>query len=76
VVRDGEATLWSLYDAITARTLLLRGQASDLLSQSTATEMGQRGPKARCVVFEGVGHAPTLVADDQVRTVKDFLWSD
>ncbi|MDO9434169.1 alpha/beta fold hydrolase [Hydrogenophaga sp.] len=76
VARDGEAALWGLYDAITARTLLLRGQQSDLLSELTAAEMGQRGPKAHCVVFEGVGHAPTLVADDQVRVVRDFLWSE
>ncbi len=76
IARDGEATLWQLYDAITAPTLLLRGGQSDLLSESTAAEMARRGPKARCVVFEGVGHAPTLVADDQVAAVRDFLWSD
>lgn len=76
VARDGEAALWGLYDAITAPTLLLRGQQSDLLTPATAAEMGSRGPKARCVVFEGVGHAPTLVADDQVATIRDFLWSD
>ena len=76
VARDGEATLWQLYDAITAPTLLLRGGQSDLLSEATAEEMGRRGPRARCVVFDGVGHAPTLVADDQVAAVRDFLWSD
>ncbi len=74
-VRDGEATLWGLYDAISARTLLLRGQQSDLLTPETAAEMGQRGPRARCVVFEGVGHAPTLVAADQVAVVENFLWA-
>lgn len=76
VARDGEATLWQLYDAITAPTLLLRGSESDLLSEATAAEMQRRGPKARCVVFEGVGHAPTLVADDQVAAIQDFLWSE
>ncbi len=76
MVRDGEAALWALYDAITARTLLLRGQQSDLLTEATANEMAQRGPKAQCVAFEGVGHAPTLVAPDQVATVRSFLWSD
>jgi pimeloyl-ACP methyl ester carboxylesterase len=76
LARDGEAALWGLYDAITAPTLLLRGQQSDLLTSATAAEMGRRGPKARCVVFEGVGHAPTLVADDQVAAIRDFLWSD
>jgi pimeloyl-ACP methyl ester carboxylesterase len=76
VARDGEALLWTLYDAITSPTLLLRGGQSDLLSAATAREMTQRGPKARCVVFDGVGHAPTLVSDDQVAAVRDFLWSD
>lgn len=76
IVRDGEAMLWALYDAITARTLLLRGQQSDLLTEATAHEMTQRGPKARCVAFDGVGHAPTLVASDQVETVRSFLWAE
>ena len=73
MVREGEAVLWSLYDQISARTLLLRGAQSDLLSPSTALEMTQRGPRAQLVEFPGVGHAPTLVAEDQVRTVSRFL---
>jgi len=72
-VRDGEAALWGLYDAITARTLLLRGADSDLLTPQTAAEMGRRGPRARCVEFAGVGHAPTLVALDQIAVVQNFL---
>jgi pimeloyl-ACP methyl ester carboxylesterase len=70
---QGEATLWQLYDNIKASTLVLRGAQSDLLSHSTALAMTRRGPKARLVEFEGVGHAPTLVAMDQVSTVGDFL---
>ena len=73
-VAQGEAALWALYDHISADTLLLRGAQSDLLSRDTAAGMGQRGPKARLVEFAGVGHAPTLVADDQVQVVKDFLF--
>lgn len=69
----GEAFLWQLYDQITARTLLLRGAQSDLLSHETAQAMGQRGPRAQLVEFAGVGHAPTLVAADQVAVVRDFL---
>ena len=70
---QGEKTLWQLYDAITARTLLLRGANSDLLSPETALAMTQRGPRAQLVEFPGVGHAPTLVAADQVQVVCDFL---
>ena len=70
---QGEAALWGLYDAITAQTLLLRGAESDLLSEPTAQQMTQRGPRARLVEFAGVGHAPTLVADDQIAVVASFL---
>lgn len=69
----GEAMLWQLYDQIQARTLLLRGAQSDLLSHATALAMGQRGPRARLVEWDGVGHAPTLVAAHQVAVVASFL---
>ena len=75
IVRAGEAALWGLFDAIRSPTLLLRGAQSDLLTPETATLMTQRGPHARLVTFDGVGHAPTLVADDQVAAVRDFLWA-
>jgi pimeloyl-ACP methyl ester carboxylesterase len=70
---QGEAALWALYEAVTARTLLLRGAQSDLLAAETAAQMTQRGPRAALVEFPGVGHAPTLVAPDQVAVVRDFL---
>jgi pimeloyl-ACP methyl ester carboxylesterase len=69
----GEAALWQLYDNVRARTLLLRGAQSDLLTRATAEEMGRRGPRASLVEFEGVGHAPTLVDDKQVEVVASFL---
>ncbi|MCO5976445.1 alpha/beta fold hydrolase [Ideonella oryzae] len=71
----GEAALWASYDRIACPTLLLRGAESDLLSPATAQAMTQRGPRARLHEFAGVGHAPTLVAPDQVAVVRDFLLS-
>ncbi len=70
---QGETVLWQLFDAIAARTLLVRGAQSDLLSAETARLMTERGPKACLVEFAGVGHAPTLIADDQVDVVTNFL---
>ena len=70
---QGETMLWQLYDNITAQTLLLRGQDSDLLTVATAHAMTERGPRARLVEFAGVGHAPTLIAADQVDAVASFL---
>jgi len=69
------ANLWPLWDAIACPTLVLRGAESDLLSHATAQEMSQRGPRARVVEFAGIGHAPMLLARDQVDSVVDFLRS-
>ena len=73
ICEQGEAEIWKLYDSLQSQTLLLRGAESDLLSSYTTRDMTQRGPRARLVEFAGVGHAPTLVADDQVQAVCDFL---
>ncbi len=72
-VAQGSAGLWQLYDQITARTLLTRGAESDLLSPQVARRMTERGPRAWCVEFAGVGHAPTFVARDQVDCVVSFV---
>jgi pimeloyl-ACP methyl ester carboxylesterase len=73
IAAAGEAALWAAWDALRCPTLLLRGADSDLLSRATAQAMTQRGPRARLVEFTGVGHAPTLVAPDQVAAVREFL---
>lgn len=73
IAAQGEAQLWQLFDSLTAQILLLRGANSDLLSPATAQAMTQRGPKSRLVEFAGVGHAPTLIAADQVDAVVSFL---
>ncbi|MES2941202.1 MAG: alpha/beta hydrolase [Pseudomonadota bacterium] len=71
--RQGEAAAWHYYDQIRAETLLTRGAQSDLLARDTALAMAQRGPRAKLIEFEDVGHAPTLIADDQVEAVASFL---
>lgn len=70
---QSQSVLWQLYDAIEAQTLLVRGANSDLVTHESAYAMGTRGPHARYVELEGVGHAPTFVADDQVAIAKDFF---
>ncbi|MDM0112508.1 alpha/beta hydrolase [Variovorax sp. J22R133] len=70
---QAEVGMWALYDAITATTLLVRGAVSDLLLHETAVAMTERGPRARLVEFENVGHAPTLVVPAQSSVVASFL---
>jgi pimeloyl-ACP methyl ester carboxylesterase len=70
---EKDLELWPLWDAIRCPTLVLRGAQSDLLTKETCAQMTQRGPKAKVVEIPGVGHAPTLMHDDQVAIVRDFL---
>ena len=72
----GEAALWALYDQIQAKTLLIRGQASDLLTPETATAMTERGPRAQLDTWPGFGHAPPLTGEDQIEVVAKFLLGD
>jgi pimeloyl-ACP methyl ester carboxylesterase len=73
LVEKGNQALWHAYDAITAQTLVIRGEESDLLTATTLTAMTQRGPRAKTYTVSGVGHAPTLIAADQREVVADFL---
>lgn len=68
-----DVVLWPLWDAITCPSLVLRGAQSDLLLPETAAEMTRRGPRAALQEFDGVGHAPALMADDQIEAVQAFL---
>jgi pimeloyl-ACP methyl ester carboxylesterase len=64
---------WDFYDRIDARTLVLRGEASDLLLEDVAAEMTRRGPRARLEVIAGCGHAPALNVPAQMELVAEFL---
>ena len=68
-----DVNLWPVYDAVKCPTLLLRGAQSDLLLAETAQEMSRRGPRPRLIEFAGVGHAPMLMAEEQMLPVLEFL---
>ena len=61
--------------------LILRGENSDLLRPDTVVEMKRRGIAAKHGRVESIeipncGHAPALMADEQVRLIEDFLLAD
>jgi len=64
---------WEVWDKIAAPLLVLRGAQSDLLSAEVAAEMTRRGPKAELATFAGIGHAPALMAEDQLETICRWL---
>jgi pimeloyl-ACP methyl ester carboxylesterase len=72
-ITDKDLEAWPTYDAVRCPTLVIRGAQSDLLSRETAEQMTQRGPRAKLVELQGIGHAPTLLHADQIALVRDFL---
>jgi len=70
---EKDLEFWETYDAIRCPTLVLRGAESDLLTRATCEQMTKRGAKAKLVEIAGVGHAPTLLHDDQIEIVRGFL---
>jgi pimeloyl-ACP methyl ester carboxylesterase len=72
---EKDLELWNLWDAIRCPTLVLHGAQSDLLTRATCDQMATRGPKANIVEIAGVGHAPTLMHEDQIAIVREFLTS-
>jgi len=65
--------LWPLWDKVVAPTLVLRGADSDLLTAETAAEMTRHGPKAQLVTWADMGHAPALMAPEQIDQIKEWL---
>lgn len=75
-LRQGEPhdiDLWAQWDAITVPTLVIRGGELDILRHEDAVAMTGRGPRARLVELPGIGHAPALMAADQIALIRDFL---
>ena len=71
-----DINLWSFWDNIRCPTLVLRGAFSDVLDHTDAVAMTKRGPKAQLFEFPDMGHAPALMADDQIAVVRDWLLAD
>jgi pimeloyl-ACP methyl ester carboxylesterase len=67
-----EFDLWRIWDAIKIPVLVLRGETSDILSREVAAKMLER-PGTELVEFQGYGHVPPLVNDEQIGVVKKFL---
>lgn len=68
-----DVDLWPIWEAIRCPVLLVRGAESDLLPADVAEEMTRRGPRAERIDIAGCGHAPALMADDQVAAIRDWL---
>jgi pimeloyl-ACP methyl ester carboxylesterase len=67
--------LWPIYATLRLPVLVFRGQNSDLLSAAVFERMQREGPKATGVEWQGVGHAPMLMDEAQIKMLNNFLTS-
>ncbi|WP_375411117.1 alpha/beta fold hydrolase [uncultured Bradyrhizobium sp.] len=68
--------LWKYWDAIDVPVLVIRGQQSDLLRESVLADMLRRNRNATAYTVQDCGHAPALIAQDQIDVVARFLSDD
>jgi pimeloyl-ACP methyl ester carboxylesterase len=64
---------WPVWDAIQCPVMVLRGVDSDILLREVATDMADRGPRAKVIEIDGCGHAPLLFENDQIDLVRAWL---
>jgi pimeloyl-ACP methyl ester carboxylesterase len=68
-----DVDMWSVWDRIRCPVMVVRGASSDVLPAAVAAEMTRRGPGAEILEVPDAGHAPALMAADQIDAVKAFL---
>ncbi len=71
-VMDQDVDLRAYWNTVHGPVMLIRGDASDLLTPEIFEEMGKR-PRTERLVVPRTGHAPMLMDDFQVGAVRRFL---
>lgn len=70
--KASDIDLWEMWTRLHCPILVLRGAKSDVLLEATAQQMAQR-EATTLVEFADVGHAPMLMSENQVGSVRDWL---
>jgi pimeloyl-ACP methyl ester carboxylesterase len=68
-----DVDLWPIWSMVQCPVLILRGADSDTLTAETAEQMTRQNPRARTITFSDCGHAPALMAEEQIAAVADWL---
>ena len=72
-IKPVDIDIWNIFDEISTPLLILRGKKSQLLLPQTVEQMKYRHGNALSVEFAGCGHAPSLMVDDQISCIRDWL---
>lgn len=70
---NGNVIFWDFWDRIKCPVLVINGQHSDILPQNIVEAMKGRGPSFDYFIVKDCGHAPALMAQDQIDHIKNWL---
>lgn len=68
-----DVSLSQVWEKVELPTLIIRGAESDILDVETVSAMRSTNPKAESITIPYVGHAPSLMSEDQIRRVVQWL---
>lgn len=68
-----DVKLWLLWRRVKCPVLVLRGMESDILTHDTLKKMQKIHKPTDFYEFPKIGHAPSLMDNEQIRLVKDWL---
>jgi pimeloyl-ACP methyl ester carboxylesterase len=67
--------LWDAWYRIRVPVLLIRGETSDIFPEEVAETMLEVKPGTTLVEIAGAGHAPALMAPEQIELLRGFLFT-
>lgn len=67
-----DVDIWSVWSKITCKLLVIHGAKSEILEQSTIDKM-RKTKNLDFYVVDYAGHAPTLMEQDQINYIKNWL---
>jgi len=63
----------AVWKAMVMPILVVQGAESNILPSDLALRMVRRNPRATVYEMVGCGHAPTLMTDDQIDVIANFI---
>ena len=71
--KEGNILFWDLWDKLTCPVLVIHGEQSDILTPSILAEMRKRGPQFDLYSIPTCGHAPALLAPEEMACIRQWL---
>ncbi len=65
--------LWHVWRKLNQSVLILRGQESEVLTISVVQKMMSGRNNIKCIEYEGLGHCPSLMEDNQISDVEQWV---